>query len=173
MASRRANGVINKYITVNPSPEKLGRAFGIVEKSLADFRGAFRQMAPVMAACFRRAISSRGASIGHAWPQSTLAYLTRKARAGFGRADYILTGLLSRTVTSPSGVTLSLGRRSARFGTRLPQARSLQFREGMWVVEFDAQATGQVEDLLSQDVRQKLARVVDAVNAAGRAGGVA
>jgi hypothetical protein len=166
--SGKANGIINFGFEVNPSPQKLGEAFNAASKSLKDYRPAFRLLTPIMAAGFKKAIDTKGASIGRAWTQSTDAYLRRKARNGFGRADFVLTGLLTRTISSPSGVMLSLGTRAARFGTRLHQARALQFGLGRWFVDISNDMSNAIADVLSNHVRGMLRQIVDMVNGASK-----
>lgn len=127
MARAATKGAFNYGITVSPSPALLAKAFGLAAEDFSDWRAAWQMLAPALAQGLRSNIESRGGAISESWPGPDPAYVRRKARQGFGRADLVYLGIMVRQVTSATGGILALTKRSIRFGTRVTQARAVNF----------------------------------------------
>lgn len=93
---------------------------------ISDWRPAFVEVAKVLAGGVEQNIRSRGASLGFRWPASDPKYAMRKARAGHGRIDLVVSRKLVDDVTSPDGI-IELGHRLLIFGTDVPYARAVNF----------------------------------------------
>lgn len=173
--SRSSKGAFNFSVTVNPSPEKLARAYGVAAERFKDYRAAFKLLAPFLAEGLRRNVLGRGGPIGEQWPSASASwhaeYLRRKAREGFGVLDLIMIGRMFAQMTSATQGVMSMGMRSMRFGTDAPYARALNFgnqanrnRRRMFMGWSDYMKAS-AEEVLTEFTRHLLQLLVDDVNA--------
>jgi phage gpG-like protein len=123
MAKYTATSNWNYRLKISPAPSKLAKLFGEAAREFSDYKPALLRCAPKVLDGIRRIMGSRGSSLGEPWPGlKDKYYLARKARKGWSRAEMKATGALESSI----GV-ISCTKRALKVGTRLKQARALQW----------------------------------------------
>lgn len=104
----------------------VSRALWQLRAGLGDFRPAFKDIVPVLAAGVQQNIQSQGGTLGKPWAPLSESALRKKLRYRKARSILHSSGRLIRYSTTPSGKR-SLTKRVLRFGPPLRYPAILHF----------------------------------------------
>ena len=126
----RKSGVFKVELETPRIVRAIPKALRTLRGELLDYREAFKEMPPILAAGIAQNIGTKGGAINERWKQSDEEYKDRKKKAGKGSKQFIFSGDVKNQVTAPRGGKVRIAKRTLTWGTKkLPYARALNFKK--------------------------------------------
>jgi len=141
LGGTKGKGVHAFSVFVTPPLSTVKKMFKSLgwKMSKPDFRQAWQEFAPDMAAAVEEIWSTKGAAANQAWPDYRPMY-AKYRKGGSSTATLIVTGTLHNAVTrvgKGKGSIRKMRKKSMVWGTNLPQSRDLNYGRFrfLWITE--------------------------------------